>query len=80
VTAPEVIVTASTRVQIDTPLLEVTGDVTVGGSVDAAVDVKAGPLDVSLVGHTHGMAGHTHVAPSGGGPTGPPTPASTAAP
>lgn len=45
-------VTASTKVVLDTPLVECTGDVTVAGTLTADVDVVAD--GVSLVGHVHG--------------------------
>lgn len=37
--------------------VKITGDVTVTGSIDASVDVKAGLLNTSLVGHTHDVVG-----------------------
>ena len=45
-------VTASTKVVLDTPLVECTGNVTVAGTVTAGVDVVAD--GISLVGHVHG--------------------------
>lgn len=45
-------VTASTKVVLDTPLVECTGNVTVAGTVTAGVDVVA--AGISLVGHVHG--------------------------
>ena len=45
-------VTASTKVVLDTPLVECTGDVAVAGTVTAGVDVVA--AGISLVGHVHG--------------------------
>jgi len=45
-------VTASTKVTLQTPLVECTGDVTVAGTLTADVDVVA--AGVSLVGHVHG--------------------------
>lgn len=35
----------------------INGNLTVNGSVDASQDVTAGPLNVSLTGHTHVVAG-----------------------
>ncbi len=48
--------------------ITITGDLDVTGTVDATVDVKAGPLNISLIGHKHG--GVT----TGGGTTGPSVP------
>ncbi|GCL64308.1 phage baseplate assembly protein V [Pseudaquabacterium pictum] len=45
-------VTAATKVVLDTPLVQCTGDVTVAGTVTAGVDVVAD--GISLVGHRHG--------------------------
>lgn len=45
-------VTASTKVTLQAPLVECTGNVTVAGTLTAAVDVVAD--GVSLVGHAHG--------------------------
>lgn len=35
--------------------LTINGDLTVNGSIDASVDVTAGPLNTSLTGHTHSV-------------------------
>jgi phage baseplate assembly protein V len=35
----------------------INGNLTVNGTVDASLDVTAGPLNVSLTGHTHTVAG-----------------------
>lgn len=51
VTAPEVTVTASTKVTLDTPLVEVTGDVVVTGEVTAAEVQTAGGIVLGT--HTH---------------------------
>lgn len=45
-------VTAGTKVRLVTPLVECSGDVTVAGTLTAAVDVLGG--GVSLKGHRHG--------------------------
>lgn len=45
-------VTASTKVRLVTPLVECTGNVTVAGTLTAAVDVVGG--GISLKGHRHG--------------------------
>jgi phage gp45-like len=45
-------VTASTKVVLDTPLVQCTGNVTVAGTLTAGVDVVA--AGISLVGHVHG--------------------------
>lgn len=37
--------------------LTINGDLTVNGSIDASVDVTAGPLNTSLTGHVHVVAG-----------------------
>jgi phage gp45-like len=57
-------VTAGTKLRIDAPLVELTGDMTVAGTVTASVDVVGG--GVSLKHHVHGG-----VDP-GGGNTGEP--------
>lgn len=46
--------------------VEITGNVDVTGTVDATVDVKAGPLNISLVGHKHGgvLPGGANTGPS----------------
>lgn len=42
VTAPEVLVTAATKVTIDTPLAEITGNVQIGGNLDVAGNAAVG--------------------------------------
>jgi hypothetical protein len=46
--------------------VEITGDVDVTGTVDATVDVKAGPLNISLVTHKHPgvLSGGANTGPS----------------
>lgn len=57
-------VTAATKVKITAPLVEMTGNLNVSGTVTATTDVVGGGK--SLKNHTH--AAGTLVAPSGGGP------------
>ncbi len=64
ITAPEIILNASTSVTLDTPLVACTGDVTVEGNITADGDVLAD--GVSLHNHTHGGV------QTGGGNTGVP--------
>lgn len=56
---------ASTKIRLETPLVECTGDLTVTGTITGQTDVKAGAK--LLKAHTHG--GVT----TGGGTSGPPT-------
>jgi len=58
VIAPLVKVVASTKVRLETPLLEVTGNITAGGNINDATRPMSADRDI--------YNGHTHTGDSGG--------------
>jgi len=54
VVAPEVLVQASTKVEIQSPLCELSGDLTVAGTIQGAVVRTAAGKDLGTHQHTHG--------------------------
>lgn len=82
VTSPEVIVTASTKVTLDSPTVECKHDLNVLGKLDVTQDVTMGAkLDVTgdvTGGEVKNVAGkvlgtHVHTSATPGSPTSPPT-------
>jgi phage baseplate assembly protein V len=54
VIAPEVLVQASTKVEIDAPLCELSGDLTVAGTIEGQVVMTADGVDLGTHQHQHG--------------------------
>lgn len=64
VVAPEVDITASTKVTLTTPTCEITGDLSVGGNVTAGGDVSDVLGSMQIMRLTYN--GHTHTGDTGG--------------
>ncbi|MCE8027550.1 phage baseplate assembly protein V [Halomonas daqingensis] len=67
ITAPQVTVTASSSVTLDTPLVQASGDIQAAGNIGAAGQVSDGVGSMAQMRSTYN--GHTHNENDNGGPT-----------
>lgn len=77
VTGATTVTATDTTVTIDSTNTTITGDLQVDGNINADGDIDAdGTItgDTDVVTGTISLGTHTHIAPSGGGPTSPPQP------
>ena len=77
VTGSTTVTATDTTVTIDSTNTTITGDLQVDGNINADGDIDAdGTItgDTDVVTGTISLGTHTHIAPSGGGPTSPPQP------
>lgn len=65
-TAPEVVVVASTKVTMTTPLLDVSGDIKSGGNITAVGNVSDADGTKTMAGMRTAYNAHYHADPQGG--------------